>query len=271
METRRHAALEGLQPRRTIYMRDRREPGSPLGPHGKDTGHESRETRPTGRQLEIPVRSLDRHNRRERPEFLAVFDVAVEPVAHFGRVRRGEDAAVPERARSEFQSAIHPPDDAAGDEIVGDPIDQFRVVQFVPGLTILTRQLRQRGLLHRRSPERMVGDLAIRIAEVNAVGIQSGAQCTAGISGGWRNEEPLETRFGEDPCIGDTVQRYAAAHAQIGQTRFLTKRPGDFHQRVLQHPLHARGAVRKPPAFRGLQIKGLVRAAGRAEQINEPR
>ena len=80
-----------------------------------------------------------------------------------------------QRTWSKFQSSVHPSDDTAGDEIVGNPIDQFRVVEFIAGLAVLTRQLQQRRSVHRGSPKRMVRDFAIRIAEVNPVGIQSRA------------------------------------------------------------------------------------------------
>ena len=123
-------ALERLHPRRAVDVRDRREPCPPLGPHREDAGHETREARAAGRQLEVAIGRFDGHDRRERPELLAILDFAIEPIAHFGRVRRGEDAAVAERTRPELESAVHPADDAAGGEIVGDPIDQIRVVQF---------------------------------------------------------------------------------------------------------------------------------------------
>ncbi len=124
----RHAALERLQSRRTIDMRNRRQPCPPLGPHWEDAGHEAREACPAGRQLEVAIGRVDGHDRCERPELLAILDVAVEAIPHFGRVRRGKDTAVAESTRPELESALHPADDAAGGEIVGDPIDQFRVV-----------------------------------------------------------------------------------------------------------------------------------------------
>src|SRR5256885_17170859 len=61
------------------------------------------------------------------------------------------------------------------------------------------------------------------------------------------------------------------AHAQSGQPLFLAKCTRDPHQRVFEPPLHACGAVRKPPSLRGRQIDGFVRAARRAEQVDKPR
>ena len=101
-----------------------REPRAPLRPHREDARHEARQPRAARRQLEIAVGRLDRHDRRERPELLAILDVAIEPVAHLARVRRGEDAAMAERARAELGGAIHPADDAAGGELVRDPFDE---------------------------------------------------------------------------------------------------------------------------------------------------
>src|SRR5207248_2249263 len=121
----------------------------------------------------------------------------------------------PERTRSKFERAVHPPNDSACKQIVRGPLDQFRIAEFITRLAIFARQLRKRRSVYGRSPKRMVRDLTIRIAEVNPVGIQSGAERAAGITGRRRNEWPFETRVSEDPCIGDSVQGHATAHAQI--------------------------------------------------------
>src|SRR5205807_9055537 len=145
-------------------------------------------TRSTARQLEVSVSSLNRHNGRERPEFLAILDVAVESITHFRGVWRGQNTAVPERTRSKFERAVHPPNDSACKQIVRGPLDQFRIAEFITRLAIFARQLRQRRSVYGRSPKRMVRDLTIRITEVNPVGIQSGAERAAGITGRRRNE-----------------------------------------------------------------------------------
>src|SRR6185369_1512311 len=48
----------------------------------------SRHSQTAGRQLEIALRVLRAHDRRERAELLARLDVSIESVAHGGRVRR---------------------------------------------------------------------------------------------------------------------------------------------------------------------------------------
>ena len=63
--------------------------------HSARTGNTPDMKRPSaraaGRQLEVALRDLDRHRRRERPELLAVLDLLVEPVAHLAAraARRG--------------------------------------------------------------------------------------------------------------------------------------------------------------------------------------
>ena len=76
------------------------------------------------------------------------------------RMRRGQDAAVPERARTELGRAIHPSDDAAGGEIVGDALDERGVVELVDVLTVLARRARE--LLRRRPPDPRTDDRAPR-------------------------------------------------------------------------------------------------------------
>ena len=59
----------------------------------------------------------------KRPELFAKFDFPVEPISHFDCVRRGQDAAMTQCARPEFESAIHPADDTTAHEIIGNLID----------------------------------------------------------------------------------------------------------------------------------------------------
>src|SRR5437763_1053767 len=82
------------------------EPNAPFGPHRKHAGHEAGEAGAAGRQVEEALRLLDRAHRGERTELLAILDVAIEAVAHFGRMGRREQAAIAERARAEFGAAL---------------------------------------------------------------------------------------------------------------------------------------------------------------------
>ena len=121
-------------------MRDGRELGAPFGPHGKHARHEAREPRAAGGQFEIPIRRFGSDNRRERPELLAMLDVAVEPIAHADRVRRGEQTAMAQRARPVLAGAVHPADDAVGGEIGRDPLDERAVVELVDMLIVFPRR-----------------------------------------------------------------------------------------------------------------------------------
>ena len=103
--------------------------------------------------------------------------------------------------------------------------------------------------VHRRSPERMIGHVAVRIAEVDAVGIERRAQRAAGVARRRRHEHALESGLGEDPRIGDAVERHAAAEAEVRQAGLAVQRARDVDQDVLEHALHAGGAVGEAPAL----------------------
>ena len=94
----------GLHARRAVDMHDRRNPVPPFRPHALGEQHE--------RQILLAFedlrRALREDDRRERPESLAMLDPVVEDVLHLGLARIGEDAAVAERARPEFGSALKP-------------------------------------------------------------------------------------------------------------------------------------------------------------------
>src|SRR5207249_2936698 len=102
-----------------------------------------------------PIRSFRRYDRRERPELFTVLDVAVEPIPDRTPMRRREDAAVAERARTEFARAIHPADDPAGGKVGGDALDEPRLVDVLDGLAVLARHSRELVGVDRRTPERM--------------------------------------------------------------------------------------------------------------------
>src|SRR5207302_4021595 len=78
MEARRHAGLDGLHARGAVDVSDRGQSRSPFAVHGKDTRHEAAQPSAARWQLEESVRLLDRHCRREGPEFLPILDAAVE-------------------------------------------------------------------------------------------------------------------------------------------------------------------------------------------------
>ena len=123
----------------------------------------------------------------------------------------------------------------------------------------------------RRPPERVVGHVAVGVAEVDAVGVERRAERAAGIAGRRRHEHALEAGLGEDARVGDAVQRHAAAEAEIRQAGLAMQRARDVDQHVLEHALHAGGAVGEALPFGGREVDRVVRAARRAEQLDEPR
>src|SRR5438552_2663531 len=101
-----------------------------------------------------------------RPELLAVLAVAFASIAHLACLRCGQNAAMTERARPEFARALHPADDATGGELVGDAIDERGLVECVDGLAVFACRARELGPVDRRTPERMIGYIPVRIVEV---------------------------------------------------------------------------------------------------------
>jgi hypothetical protein len=96
----------------------------------------------------------------------------------------------------------------------------------------------------------MIGHLAIGVLEVQAIGVERRAERAAGVTGRGRHEHALESGFREEARIGHPIQRHPSTEAQIRQLRFLLQCPGDVHERVLQHALHARRDVGESPALR---------------------
>ena len=136
---------------------------------------------------------------------------------------------------------------------------------------VFQRQPGERTCLHPGTPEGVVRKFAVRIAEVNAIGIKSRAYGATSVSGSRRNENPLETGFLENPVIGDTIERHAAAQAKVGQARLLVKRLRGFHQYVFKNPLNARGAVGIALTVWRFQVDWVEGVARRSKQIDELR
>ena len=176
-----------------------------------------------------------------------------------------------EGARPELGRAVHPADDTSRRELAGDEIEQRRLVELLDALSILTRRAGELLRVDARSPERVIGHLAIGVAEIDAVRIERGAKRAAGIARRRRHEHAIESGLREDSRVGDAVQRNAAAETQVAQAGLALQRARHVDQRVLEHTLDAGGAISKAPAFGRLEIDRVVRASWWSEQIDELR
>src|SRR5436190_23428001 len=74
--------------------------------------------------IKDPRGRLLRHDWREWPEGLALFDQTVDPVAHCGIARIGQDATATESARAKLHSVLEPSDDLAPVNARGDLLAQ---------------------------------------------------------------------------------------------------------------------------------------------------
>src|SRR5215472_6791824 len=181
MKAWRHCWLQHLHSRRPIDVGDRLQSRPPGGPNRKYSRHETRQALTAWWNIEIECCCAARHDWSERTERLTVLDFPVEPVAHFGRVRRREDAAVAQCARAELKSALHPTHDVASHQIISDLIDKRTLLEFHGEVTVFSCEPSQLRSITRRSPNRMIGYIAIRISEVNAVALQRRANCASSI------------------------------------------------------------------------------------------
>src|ERR1041385_3083146 len=89
-------------------MCDCLEPRPPFRPNRKHPRHEARQPYAGWRNIEIACCGFDGHDRCKRAELLAKLNFAVEPIAHFGGMRRRENTAMAECAWPELKSALHP-------------------------------------------------------------------------------------------------------------------------------------------------------------------
>src|SRR6266851_3232744 len=108
-----HRRLQHLKSSSPIDMCDCLEPRAPFAPNRKYPRHETGQPRAAWWNIEVPCCHFDRHDRCKRAERLAVFDFAVEAIAHLSRIRRRQDAAMAKRPWSELKSPLHPSDDAS--------------------------------------------------------------------------------------------------------------------------------------------------------------
>src|SRR5258708_38939423 len=103
----------------------------------------------------------------------------MDPAPQRARMRCGQDAARAARAGAELAGPVHPADDAAGGERVSGALDDGPLVELLDGLAVFARRLREFLRVHDRAPEGAVGDVAVRVAEIDAIRIERRAQRTA--------------------------------------------------------------------------------------------
>src|SRR5260370_8995813 len=95
----------------------------------------------------------------------------------------------------------------------------------------------------------MIGNLAIDVAEVNAISIKRGADRATGVTRRRRDENAFEARFREDARVRDSVQCDAAPATEICQAGLLPRRSCEIHECVLQNALAARTPICDSPAL----------------------
>ncbi len=178
---------------------------------------------------------------------------------------------MPQRPRPKLQGAVDPADDAARREVVGHPLDQDVLVQILERQIVLLGQPQEVRGVGQGTPVGVVGRVAVRIAEVDAVGVERRAQGAAGVAGGRRHEHALEPGLRQDSGVGDAVQGHPAAETEVWKPGLLVQRRGQVDQHLFQHLLNAGRAIGEPASFVGLQVDRLVPVPRRPEELDEAR
>jgi hypothetical protein len=78
----------------------------------------------------------------------------------------------------------------------------------------------------------MIGDVAVRIAEVDSIRVERGAQRAARIARRRWHEQPLEARLGKDARVGDAIECHAAPVTEVRQPRLALKPARDVDKDV---------------------------------------
>ena len=99
-------------------------------------------------------------------------------------MRRCENAAIAERARPEFGRSLHPTDDPSLRELARDTIDESRFLRQLGHLeAVFARDADEVSGFDRRSPERVVRNVLVRVPEMQSVGRKRGPERATGVAG----------------------------------------------------------------------------------------
>src|SRR5579864_6417278 len=97
-----------------------------------------------------------------------------------------------ERSWSEFQSTVHPADDATCGKVFRGLLDENGFLAVMKLLSIFSCEARKFAAVDGWSPKWMIGNFTIGIPKMDTVYIQRRSQCTAGIPRSWGNEDALK-------------------------------------------------------------------------------
>src|SRR5690606_11718215 len=150
--------------------------------------------------VEIARGLLQEHDRRERPEPLALLHVRVDPVANGAVARIPDDAAVAERARAELAAPLVQRDDARVEQLVDEAPGQV----FGPLDDEVRRALERRfeGAVARLRSEEIVAPApSAALAEQLAEAVDRATESGARIARRGRNEDPIERRLAQQPVV----------------------------------------------------------------------
>ena len=171
-------------------------------------------------EFEVVSHVLAEHGGREGPEALAILDLEIQRLLHFGIAGIAEDGACAKRARPELHAALEPADGVSRHQRLARALHEVSLVALtvkappafsrrsISGLGVLGAQI---GSLHRV-------ERAVRRAgtpKVPVIGGERSTEGAAGVARGRLHPNALEGAVAQDLAVADAVQRHAAGQAQV--------------------------------------------------------
>ena len=215
-----------------------------LRPHREDESH----IRRAGflAHLEDLRRVLLEHDRRERPERLAVLDPGVDDVLDVAELRVREDAAVAKGPRAVLDPALVPADDDLLGEQLGHLVDDLVAGQPGPRhpVTELPQRFLDRGVVVLRSEvrgDRRSGPIfggVVRVVHPSEVG---GTDGHSGVTRAEAHVHVGEPRPLEQRGVVEAVQCHAALEQQVVQVGLGFQRVQLVAGDGVEHVLCGRG------------------------------
>ena len=213
--------------------------------------------------FKVFARTLLKYGWSKRAKRFTDLDALVDNVLDFQPERRSENGAVAQRARADLEPALEPPDDFAVGEIAGHAWQKL----------MLAHPLIAKTCVFERSPDLVVAELradeGMRHTEVAIVpeGLvvvpEGAAEWSAGVGGARRYPDVFEVGVLEQARIGNAVECYTAAQAQVARRVGLDQAASNVDHHLFRHLLQRASNVAVAIG------DGLVAFARRPEQIDE--
>src|SRR6185437_3444563 len=187
----------------------------------------------------------------KRAKDFAVLDPAIQDFLHLGTARIGEDAAIPQCARSPFHRALIPAHDFSGGNVARYGFDERCFIQLGDADVLQAVAGRIHGIAELplrvgRAPVGVVHSEFARSAEDLVMNGESRADRQASITRRGLNVHPLKGRAAENFAIREAIEGYAARKAEGRLPGFSRQGDPMRFKDFLERSLHAGGQIAMP-------------------------